>query len=243
MVSNTDLSISAQRRIEYIRYADDFIIQAKKLEDLEQVSGLVQDQLNQLKVRINTDKTRICCEKSDQNIAAGYEFLGFRFKDGVVSVKERNIKKLISTLNTVIIEKSCNEQGKASFDIHSMLKGEMEFLKSHIGPYRSASVRGILLSEAQWNSDYCFQIYLEKIDNFFTSDPASDMPSEKYCWFDYFYLATDTEQLDYLTFKLALTVREFYRIRYGRECSSHSKTGRNGGAGMPLTAQAPDGDC
>lgn len=214
-----DILLSRQSKIKYIRYADDFIIQAKKSEDLETVSNLIQPHLNLLKVRINVDKTKICCESSGKSGSAGFEFLGFRFRDGVVSIKEKNVKKLISTLNTIIIERSENEHGKKVFDIYSILKGEMELLRTHIGPYRSASVRGILLSEAQWESIYCFQYYLEKIDKFFISDPTSERPFEKYCWFDYFYLATDIEQLNYLTFKLALTVREFHRIRFNTECS------------------------
>jgi len=61
-------------RLGFIRYADDFVVTAKRKQDLERVKPKIEDWLKQRGLELNTAKTRIV------SIDDGFNFLGFNVR-------------------------------------------------------------------------------------------------------------------------------------------------------------------
>jgi retron-type reverse transcriptase len=74
--------------LQYIRYADDFIILVKQDFHLEELRHQVSKKLKNFELCLHTEKTKALNIRE-----CGLNFVGFHFTDTTISISERNIKK------------------------------------------------------------------------------------------------------------------------------------------------------
>jgi RNA-directed DNA polymerase len=83
-------------RYGFIRYADDFVITAKKKEDIEFILPYIQGWLNKRGLELNQEKTRIV------HISEGFNFLGYNIKrykkTHLVKPQKEKVTKLLREL-------------------------------------------------------------------------------------------------------------------------------------------------
>ena len=81
----------------YIRYADDFIVCCRSKNECAEVTELVTEKLEKLKLSLNRAKTNECILPSK-----GVEFLGFKITSESIRVRSANIHKFKDRISQVI---------------------------------------------------------------------------------------------------------------------------------------------
>jgi RNA-directed DNA polymerase len=79
--------------VKIIRYADDFLIMGRELDDIKKAKGIVVDFLQTVDLKLSEEKTRIghSMESMNDGSKAGVDFLGYHFRNYVTS-KHRGVK-------------------------------------------------------------------------------------------------------------------------------------------------------
>ena len=77
-----------ENKIEYFRYSDDIIIFFDNLEDLNKYHEVLKEKIKEKHLTFNEDKLLIRNPKEE------WEFLGFKYHDGVIDLSDGAIKKL-----------------------------------------------------------------------------------------------------------------------------------------------------
>jgi RNA-directed DNA polymerase len=85
--------LMAQRGIEMVRYADDFVILCRGLEEATQALALVQQWTAEAGLVLHPTKTRIVNAVTD-----AFEFLGYRFEQGKRFPRAKSMQKLKDTI-------------------------------------------------------------------------------------------------------------------------------------------------
>ena len=89
-----------QHKVNYTRYADDFIVTANSIETLMEIKELITQHLNPRGLTLSEEKTLIT------NIDSGFDFLGWNFRkyNGKMYIKpsKSSIKKIKETIKTTI---------------------------------------------------------------------------------------------------------------------------------------------
>jgi RNA-directed DNA polymerase len=80
----------AQRGIEMVRYADDFVILCRSQGEAERALALVQQWTTQAGLTLHPEKTRIV----DATKHGGFDFLGYHFERGYKWPRQKSLKKL-----------------------------------------------------------------------------------------------------------------------------------------------------
>ncbi|MGE7923368.1 reverse transcriptase domain-containing protein [Viridibacillus arvi] len=93
-------TLKAKYDIRYTRYADDFIILAKREEDIIKVKEECEKYLNSIELILHPDlnKTKI----SKVSNKKGLNFVGFTISKGNIGVKESNIKKFKKRIEDIL---------------------------------------------------------------------------------------------------------------------------------------------
>ena len=73
-IKNNRYYYSNESKYVVIRYADDFVVLCKTLDDAESLYGLLDDYLNERGLTLDLDKTRIT------NLYDGFDFLGYNIR-------------------------------------------------------------------------------------------------------------------------------------------------------------------
>ncbi|MDP2217910.1 MAG: group II intron reverse transcriptase/maturase [Methanolobus sp.] len=133
-----DSDYRRKHKVNFVRYADDFIVTAKTKEIAEDVKGLIKDFLKDRGLELSEDKTMIT------HIDDGFDFLGWNFKkykgkllikpskksiekvtkkisDSIKKGKDWKQESLIETLNPIITGWSNHHQGVVSKEIFQLL--------------------------------------------------------------------------------------------------------------------------
>jgi len=87
----------------FVRYADDFVVLAKTREELEAHKKVLDEFLSTIKLRLNSEKTRII------SVRDGFTFLGACFKGKDISIDNETLQRQISKLHKLA-------KSKLSFD-------------------------------------------------------------------------------------------------------------------------------
>lgn len=95
-LSQFDAAVRA-RHDGFVRYADDFVICCQSEEECQQAHLLVKEQLEPLKVTLNSEKTKECV-----TALPGVDFLGFRISTRGIRVRGRNVSKFKARIQDVI---------------------------------------------------------------------------------------------------------------------------------------------
>jgi RNA-directed DNA polymerase len=115
----------AARRVEMVRYADDFVILCHTEAEARQALAWVQDWTASNGLSLHPEKTRIV----DATIRGGFDFLGYHFERGYRWPRAKSIKKLRDTIRG----KTRRTNGHALMviiaDVNQTLRGWLEYFK------------------------------------------------------------------------------------------------------------------
>jgi RNA-directed DNA polymerase len=114
MLSNIYLDpldhLMAERGIEMVRYADDFVILCRSAEDAARALELVRQWTTQAGLTLHPTKTRIIDAES-------FDFLGYRFEDGTRRPRPKSLEKIKDTIRA----KTSRRSGDSLFTIIATL--------------------------------------------------------------------------------------------------------------------------
>jgi hypothetical protein len=102
--------------VKIIRYADDFLVMGRNLEDIKKAKRIVVDFLQTMDLELSEQKTRIghSMHKMNEGSKAGVDFLGYHFRNYQTS-KHRGVK---STYGVKQNFKQVSMPSKDSFKSH-----------------------------------------------------------------------------------------------------------------------------
>lgn len=89
-LSDLDEKFKKMQHVEYYRYVDDILLLVREI-DFKDIKSKIDFELKNLELEIN-DK------KSDGLISNGFEYLGYKFESGKVTVRESSVLKLEQSL-------------------------------------------------------------------------------------------------------------------------------------------------
>ena len=117
----TEQSKDGINKVNYIRYADDFIVTGKDKEILEKAKRVIQEFLETRGLELSEEKTLIT------HIEEGFDFLGWNFKkyNGKLLIKpsKKSTKKMIETLRETIHKNATMEQGNLIHRLNPIITG------------------------------------------------------------------------------------------------------------------------
>lgn len=97
---NVTLYQRAKYKINFVRYADDFIVTAKTKEIAEEVKGLIEDFLRDRGLELSEEKSLIT------HIDNGFDFLGWNFRKYtgklIIKPSKKSIDKITKTISNII---------------------------------------------------------------------------------------------------------------------------------------------
>lgn len=110
-----------RRKINFIRYADDFIITGDSQEVLEEIKEMLKEFLKERGLELSNEKTIII------HINGGFDFLGWNFRkyNGKLLIKpsKKNQKKFIENIRATIIRYRAMSQEDLIKKLNPMIRG------------------------------------------------------------------------------------------------------------------------
>jgi RNA-directed DNA polymerase len=117
--------LMANRGVEMVRYADDFVILCRTEAEAHRALAWVQDWTTSNGLSLHPEKTRIV----DATIRGGFDFLGYHFERGHKWPRAKSIKKMRNTMR----RKTRRTNGQALTviikDVNQTLRGWFEYFK------------------------------------------------------------------------------------------------------------------
>jgi RNA-directed DNA polymerase len=117
--------LMAQRGLQMVRYADDFVIMCRSPEDAARALALVQEWTAEAGLKLHPEKTKIV----DAKIGT-FDFLGYRFKRGSIRFpRPKSMQKLKDSVRAKTERTSGESLTKIINDLTPMLRGWFEYFK------------------------------------------------------------------------------------------------------------------
>lgn len=85
--------LMAERGMEMVRYADDFVILCRSAQDAARALEMVQQWTTEVGLTLHPTKTRVIAAN-----AASFDFLGYRFEDGTRRPRPQSLEKFKDTI-------------------------------------------------------------------------------------------------------------------------------------------------
>jgi group II intron reverse transcriptase/maturase len=106
---------------KFVRYADDFIILCKTMEQAEEALHFAKEILEgTMKLELSPEKTKIC------HLKAGFDFLGFHFSLNGLSIREKSKEKFRNTVREITM-RSRNLDSKAIEKLNQVIRGTVNY--------------------------------------------------------------------------------------------------------------------
>jgi len=164
--------LMAQRGVEMVRYADDFVLLCRSEEEARQALAWVQEWTASAGLTLHPEKTRIV----DATQRGGFDFLGYHFERGYRWPRKKSLKKMQDTIR----EKTRRTNGRSLRvvieDLNTTLQGWFQYFQhSHRNTFASLDkwirmrLRSILRKRQgrrgrgrgsdhqRWNNDFFLQ--------------------------------------------------------------------------------------
>lgn len=121
-----------------VRYADDFVITGKSVEQLEKAMDTVADFLKPRGLKVNVEKTKIT------RIEKGFDFLGFHFREypdetrakgekkGIFLIKptKNNVQKICRKISEIVKKYPSAEAGTIIKHLNPVMRGWAEYYRT-----------------------------------------------------------------------------------------------------------------
>ena len=116
--------LMAEKGYEMVRYADDFVIMCRNLEEATAALALVKEWTAAAGLTLHPTKTRLIEERKD-----GFDFLGYHFEAGERWPREKSLKKFRDTIRAKTKRTSGRSLPRTIEDVNQTLKGWFEYFK------------------------------------------------------------------------------------------------------------------
>jgi len=101
----------------FVRYADDFLVLAESMPEIEKARELVQHVIEgKLQLKLSPEKTKIT------TFGQGFDFLGFHFSQNGVTMRTKSVEKLTEKIRNLTI-RSHNFSAEAIQDLNRVTRG------------------------------------------------------------------------------------------------------------------------
>lgn len=141
---NIDKKHKNDKKINFVRYADDFIVTATNKETLLEVQQLIEDFLEVRGLTLSKEKTIIT------NIQDGFDFLGWNFRKRpvklIIQPSTKSFSKIIRSLSDVIRTNKASSQGKLIQLLNLRIRGWCNYHQPVCSKYHFKKLNNIL-----WN--------------------------------------------------------------------------------------------
>ena len=101
----------------HVRYADDFVVLCRTKEEAAEALVYVKEVLGTLKLTLHETKTRLA------DFRAGFEFLGFRFRQYHLGIRPRSIEKVKERVRTLTQRQQGRNVDAIIKDLNPVLRG------------------------------------------------------------------------------------------------------------------------
>jgi group II intron reverse transcriptase/maturase len=106
---------------KFVRYADDFIILCKTIEQAKEALCFAKETLEgQMKLELSPEKTKIC------HLKDGFDFLGFHFSLNGLSIREKSKEKFQNTVRE-ITTRCRNLDSKVIEKLNQVIRGTVNY--------------------------------------------------------------------------------------------------------------------
>lgn len=125
--------LMAERGFEMVRYADDFVVMCRTLEEATAALVLVKEWTASAGLTLHPTKTRLVNERKD-----GFEFLGYHFEASKRWPRSKSLKKFRDTIRAKTKRSSGRSMSLTIADVNRTLRGWFEYFKhSHHKTFRT----------------------------------------------------------------------------------------------------------
>jgi RNA-directed DNA polymerase len=114
----------ARRKVEMVRYADDFVILSASREEAEEVLGEVQQWVEKAGLQLHPEKTRIVDARQE-----GFDFLGYHFQRGMRWPRKKSLAKLKDTIRPKTRRTNGHSLPRIILGVNRTLVGWFEYFK------------------------------------------------------------------------------------------------------------------
>lgn len=114
-----------ERRMEMVRYADDFVILTRSRGEAERALEQVREWTVQAGLTLHPDKTRIV----DATTRGGFDFLGYHFERGMKWPRKKSLKKFKDTIRAKTKRKNGHSLQVIIDNVNRSLRGWFEYFK------------------------------------------------------------------------------------------------------------------
>jgi RNA-directed DNA polymerase len=107
-------------QLNFVRYADDFVILCKTKPEAEKALELVRIILAEMELEISPEKTKIC------HFSEGFDFLGFTIKSRSVQIRAKSMEKFKNSIRD-ITTRSHNLDRKVIEKLNRVIRGTVNY--------------------------------------------------------------------------------------------------------------------
>ena len=115
----------AEKKIEMVRYADDFIILCRSEKEAEKALKQVTRWLSEAELELHPEKTRIV----DATQAGGFDFLGYHFERGTRWPSRKSANRFRETIRSKTKRTNGHSMERIIWDVNRSTKGWFEYFK------------------------------------------------------------------------------------------------------------------
>ena len=130
----------AEQGYAMTRYADDFVIQCRTLDDAQRALAVVESWVSQAGLRLHPDKTRIV----DATQRGGFDFLGYHFERGYSWPSARSLQRIKDTIRAQTKRTNGHSLPHIIAELNQRMQGWFGYFKhSHTTtfPYLDSMIR------------------------------------------------------------------------------------------------------
>jgi RNA-directed DNA polymerase len=125
--------LMAEQGFEMVRYADDFVVMCRTLEEATAALALVKEWTASAGLTLHPTKTRLVDERKD-----GFDFLGYHFEASKRWPRSKSLKKFRDTIRAKTKRSSGRSMSQTIADVNQTLRGWFEYFKhSHHKTFRT----------------------------------------------------------------------------------------------------------
>lgn len=129
-----------QNGYKMIRYADDWVVLCRSIEEAKTALSLMQSWIDQNGLQLSPEKTQIGNWLENGH---GFEFLGYRFEEGRRNVRSKSLKKFKDKIRLKTRRTRGDSIEKIISDLNPIIKGWFEYFK-HAHHYTFSSLDGFI---------------------------------------------------------------------------------------------------
>jgi RNA-directed DNA polymerase len=119
------------QQINFVRYADDFVILCKTKPEAEKALGLVRAFLMEMELEISQEKTKIC------HFSEGFDFLGFTIKSRSVQMRAKSKEKFKNSIRD-ITTRSHNLDKEVIEKLNRVIRGTVNYFGTKFSTMNTA---------------------------------------------------------------------------------------------------------